>query len=187
MKKITLGAVFALVSLLTAPVHAATVAFATSPTVNLGATFTLDLIGTGFAGGTDGGGVNVAFDASVLNVLSVSLDPIWDVWADTGTIDNSGGSITGIDFSTFSSMPSDFTIGSIQFQAIGAGASGLSLTESFGIGGFALSGEPQTVSFLDGSISVTAVPLPAALWLMLSGLTALGILRIPSPVARKSG
>lgn len=134
--------------------------------------FTVNIIGTEFTGGTDGGGVNVTYDAAVLQAVSVTLDPVWNIFASSGTIDNVGGSITGIDFATFNSLPSSFLIGTIRFNAVGVNATALNLSESFGIGGFALGGQAQTVTFTGGS--VTVVPLPAAWSLMLGGIAPLG-------------
>jgi hypothetical protein len=168
-KQIVAGAVVWLLS--ATSVLANTVTFNPSVSnVQLNDIFTVDIVGTDFTSGTDGGGVNVSFDPSILNVLSVSLDSVWDIWADTGTIDNTSGTVTGIDFATFSNLPSSFTIGTLQLKATGTGSSTLGLTESFGIGGFALGGSSQTVSFQDGTVNVSTVPLPASVFLLLSGL-----------------
>jgi len=137
--------------------------------------FQVNLLGSGFTSGTDGGGVNFTYDPAVLRVDSLELDPAnWDFFADTGLIDNSAGTVTGVEFATSSlSLPSDFVVGTVAFTAVGVGTSILSLSESFGIGGWALLGDPQDVSFVDSSVTVSAVPLPASFWLLTSGIVGL--------------
>jgi len=178
VRKSLLG-LMATLLLLTVRAEASTVSFVSSPTVNVGQTFSLDLVGTGFTDIIDGGGVSLSFDASVLQVNSVTVDTgVWDFFDDPGSIDNTGGNVTEIQFASFFGATGDFAIATIEFFAAGAGTSALGLTESilnpFGSGGFPL--DPP-VTFLTGSVTVTAVPLPAALWLMLSGLGVLGALR----------
>ena len=68
------------------------------------------------------------------------------------------------------------TVSEIQFASfIGAGVSSLILTESI-LNLFASGGLPldPSVTFLTSSVTVTAVPLPAAFWLLLSELDMLG-------------
>lgn len=138
--------------------------------------FSLEIIGTGFVDIVDGGGVNLSFDPSVLNVLSVTIDDlVWDFATSTGTIDNVGGTVDGIAVNAFSSVTGDFTVASIQFQAIGTGGSSsiLGLTE-YALNPWASGGSQITpLSFAGGNVNISAVPVPAAVWLFGSGLITL--------------
>ena len=142
--------------------------------------FTLDVIGTGFVGNVDGGGVNISYDATVLNVLSVSIDEnIWDLGAgiSTGTIDNSVGTVNGITVNAFSSVTGDFIVASIEFLAVGAGLTDTALSEYI-LNPWGSGGNPINPDHVPGLVTVSAVPLPAAVWLFGAGLAALlGIAR----------
>ena len=97
--------------------------------------FTLDIIGTGFTNNVDGGGVNFTFDSNVLNVLSVAInESVWDFGGfgiNTEIVDNNSGTVDGIMVNAVSNVTGDFTIASIEFQAIGNGglSSALGLSE----------------------------------------------------------
>lgn len=137
--------------------------------------FTLDIIGTGFVSNVDGGGVDLSFDASVLNVLSVTVDDLfWDFATSTGTIDNVGGTVNGIAVNAFSPVTGDFTVASIQFQAIGLDGSSSALTlAEYALNPWASGGSQINPTFTGGNVNVSAVPVPAAAWLFGSGLIAL--------------
>jgi len=161
-------------------VSAATIT-ATSSTVNVNDVFSIDIIGTGFIGNVDGGGLNVSFDQNVLNVLSVSIDElVWNFGStgiDTGVINNSTGSIDGIMVNTFANVTGDFVVATIEFQSINGGDS-LLLFSEFAINPWASSGSLINPEFTSASVNVSAVPVPAALWLFVSGVIGVfGFLR----------
>lgn len=168
----------ALLLLLGNNAYAATISWDSANTnVNLNDVFTLNIVGTGFANIVDGGGVNFTYDQSVLNVLSVSIDEsVWDFAVDTGTINNSTGSVDGIMVNTFSGVTGDFVVASIQMQAVGSGSSLLALSE-FGLNPWASGGSAINPQFVDATVNVSAVPVPAAIWLFGSGLLVLFRLR----------
>ena len=143
-----------------------------SSTVPLHANFSLSLDGQGFDTGLDGGGVNLAFDHNVLNVTSVSLDPIWNFFTSPGTTNNGTGTVSDIVFVSASIPPpsGNVHIGSISFDAVGTGTSPLTLTEST-VNPFAVGGATIPVTF--EKASVTVVPEPATGWLLLIGLGGL--------------
>jgi len=185
MKKII--AVFSL--LLCSQVNAALITSVQSPYQTsvqypftlVGSVFSVDIIGTDFISNVDGGGVNLSFDQSMLNVLSVSIDEsIWNFGStgiSTGTIDNAAGTVDGIMVNTFADVAGDFVIATIEFEAIGLGSSFLSLTE-LGINPWASAGSLINPTYESLQVDVSAIPVPAAVWLFGSGLIGLlGIAR----------
>ena len=148
--------------------------------------FSLDIIGTGFTEIVDGGGIDLAFDASVLNVLSVSFDTgVWNFVNSAGTINNTLGTVNGIATSALpSSVTGDFIFATIQFQAVGLNGtnSSLGLTEFAG-NPWASGGSAITpLDFVNGNVAISAVPVPAAVWLFGSGL--LGLIGVARKKAR---
>ncbi|MDH5711111.1 MAG: cohesin domain-containing protein [Gammaproteobacteria bacterium] len=167
-------------------VNAATITWSnTNATVAPADTFSLDVIGTGFISNVDGGGVNISFDPNFLNVLSVTIDTVvWDFGPSgisTGIIDNVAGTVNGIMVNAISAIPTDFTVASIQFQQVGAGtSSALNITE-YALNPWASGGSAINPAFVGGNVSLSAVPVPAAIWLFGSGIVAFSTL-----VRRKS-
>jgi len=164
--------------LVSSHVSASTITWdALSTDVNVSDIFTIDVIGTGFTSNVDGGGINFSFDQSILNVLSVSIDEsVWDFGStgiNTGTIDNLNGTVDEIMVNTFSNVTGDFIVASIEVMAVGTGSSLLSLTE-YNLNPWASGGSLINPDFVTASVNVTAVPLPAAAWLMICGLGLLG-------------
>jgi hypothetical protein len=173
-------AVFVISMLLSGHLSAATITWSSSTTnVNVDDVFTIDIVGTDFLSNVDGGGVNISFDQSVLNVLSVSINgSVWDFGGfgiSTGTIDNSNGTVDGIMVNTFSDVFGDFVVATIEVMAIAEGDSLLSLTKYL-FNPWASGGSLINPDFVDASVHVTAVPVPAAAWLLGSGLLSLFII-----------
>ncbi len=141
-----------------------------SSSVGLGDTFFIDVIGEGFPT-TEGGGFDLAFDQTVINALSVSIDNgLWGFVNDLGTIDNVTGSLSDVLVSAFPAVAlGDFTVATIEFQAVGAGTSSLLFSES-SMNPWASGGSGINPTFTTASVSVATVPIPAALWLFASGL-----------------
>lgn len=159
-----------------------TISFSPDPKIVTlgGPSFTIDLVGTGFTSSTDGGSVSISFDPTILQVVSVVLSPTWNFYGDTGVVSNALGTITGIEFATLGTPPASFTVGTITFAAVAAGSSALGVEEYLDgvLGGFAVAGNAQAVSFVNGNLQVqAAVPVPGALPLLLSGLGLMAALR----------
>ncbi len=174
----TLKIIVTLVLFATGSVQAGTVTFDPNPTtVVLGSIFTLDIVGTGFPG-TEGGGAQFTYDASVLQVNSVTIDSnVWEFFADTGSIDNITGSVDGIAVATFVDPGASFAVASIEFVAIGIGATSLLLSEN-PLNPWASAGSPVNPAMTAGSVAVTPVPVPAAVWMFGSALGLLGWMRL---------
>jgi len=172
--------IFVISMLASGYLSAATITF-DSPTtsVNTNDTFTIDVIGNNFINNVDGGGINLSFNSSVLNVLSVNInESVWDFGGfgiSTGTIDNSAGSIDGVMVNTFANVTGNFVIATIEMQAITEGSSLLILSE-YGLNPWASGGSLINPDYANGSVdvsAVSAVPVPAAIWLFGSGLIGL--------------
>ena len=157
-----------LLIVLAAPVvtWAATVTFdQTSLTVSKGSTFDLSIIGVGFtelAGGT----IDLSYDNGVVDILTVTVSPYWDFEPD-------GGSKTGpglwseIGFDVFDNQPAsgDVTIVTMSLMALAEGTSHLSILDSS-----SFFSQTELLSPTINHSTTTVVPVPAALWLLASGL-----------------
>ena len=172
--------IFVVSMLLSGHLSAATITWGSPTTnVNVGDVFTIDVVGTGFLGNVDGGGVNISYDSNILNVLSVTIDEsVWDFGGfgiSTGIIDNPNGTLDGIMVNTFADVTGDFIIATIEMQAIAEGNSSLLLAE-YGLNPWASGGSLINPGFVAGAVNVSAVttvPVPAAVWLFGSGLIGL--------------
>jgi len=176
-----LQAVFLL--LVVGRVDAATVSFNNSlSSVNQGDTFSLTVQGSDFAT-IAGGGLNLSFNSSVLQINSVTINQsVFEFYIGDGTeegiVDNSFGQLLNTSFNSFFGASGSFDIMDIGFTAIGTGSSNLLLSESSiwvfadefgGLYGDQVTFNPATVNVS----GVSAVPLPAAVWLFGSGLIGL--------------
>ena len=150
----------------------------TSKTVTVNQAFTMDLIGTDFnSGDLDGGGIDFLFDENVVEVNSVTINTTdWEFSSSEGTIDNISGNVTGITFNSFQSRTGNLLFATVEFMAVGAGSSNITLSEyalnPFGTGGSAY----PDLSF-DQTGLITVVPVPASVWLFGSALGLLGWIR----------
>jgi hypothetical protein len=154
-------------------VHSATVETSANPTdVTIGESFSVNITATDFDVVLDGGGLNIHYDPSIVQLNSASVDTTtWDPDLSRihGGIDNSSGYLTGLIFNSFEDVTGNFSIATLDFTAVGIGESALELA-TYGLNPFASGGTLTPVTLTNGSINVAPVPLPAAAWLMLSGL-----------------
>jgi hypothetical protein len=155
-------------------------------TFSTGQSVVLDLNASNFAE-LDGGGVDINFDPSVLTLQSVSVNTaLFDFvpFDSNGTIDNTAGSLTGVDFFALLNNPSgDFTIATLDFVAKSTGSADLSLSVD-PLNPFASFGNqlnPGTDFFFQtANISVSnlvaPVPEPSTFWLIaVAGLVMLSL------------
>ena len=128
----------------------------TSEQVNatVGETFTLDITMSNFPT-SEGGGVTVKFDPSILNVSNVTISSeVWNFVNRAGEIDNNAGVISDILFSSFNGISEDSNVATITFSAISSGNSQISL-ETSSINPFSSNGSEIAANFVHTNVQVT--------------------------------
>ena len=161
-----------------APVQAGSILFQPTPvSVQAGASFSVDLVGQGFAEVVDGGGLSFSFDAALLQVTGVSVDAgTWDFFTANGSIDNVTGLVSEIQFAAVQTVTGAFSIATISMQALAAGVTDLVLSESTE-NPFASDGGLLAVTLMDGSVDIAEAAAPAPWLLLLGGLAAVARVR----------
>jgi len=120
---------------------------------SVGETVTVDIIMQDFPA-SEGGGITIRFNPAVVKVITVAVDDAsWSFTGSDGVIDNEGGSVSDILFSSFTGVSGTATIATVQFQAIKSGKSRLRIKPS-SLNPFASAGEPIKVEFNRGKIKV---------------------------------
>ena len=142
-----------------------------SKTVDLGTSFSLDVLASDFANPILGGGFELSFDPSVLRLDSVVIPASWEFARSGGLIDNASGTLSDAYFATFSAPKAgDFLTATLNFSAIGGGQSKVTLLPN-ALQPFV---EDVTVAVIDpvyksAQITVTAIPEARAVALLLAG------------------
>ena len=143
----------------------------------LGGTATFDLVANFGSDRILGGATDLVWDSTVLHFGAFSFDsslapPVRDTSFDV--VDNSAAGLVSIGFGNFAgiSLPTDTVVGTLTFNAVGAPGSltAINLSDSLKWAGFFnTAGSPIQMQYLGSSAQIGAVPLPAAVWLLLSG------------------
>ena len=126
---------------------------------------------------TDGGGFRISYDAALLGNADFSYaelpSPISGVWA----FDNTPGLLEGVGFDA-NAFQASTVLGTLSFTVLGAGSTSVDLSDMLDPNWRFLDSDqwnPIDVTYSGASLGLTsAVPVPAALWLMASGLGVLG-------------
>ncbi|MBC7699132.1 PEP-CTERM sorting domain-containing protein [Aquabacterium sp.] len=143
--------------------------------VHIGDIFTVDLLATGFPDKIFGGGYNIAFDASILQLDDITFPASWEFLVDKGT--KVGGTVSDVFFNTFSApIKGDFLTSTLKFKAIGSGTSGITLSESPSFPFGDEFSNAVSVTYVGGVVNVAAVPEPGPVALMLAGMGAVGFM-----------
>ena len=135
--------------------------------------FSLDIVAKNFPS-TFGGSILINFDSTVVNVSDIAIAAPWSGFTVTPSEE-----LTAILLHApiFSQWPAgDFVFATLTFTAIAIGSSELVLStydplplSTVGNGGFT----PIDFTVENASVTVSAVPIPAAVWLLLSGIIGL--------------
>lgn len=146
--------------------------------VAIGASFTLQVEGKGFATALVGGGFGLTFDATKLQLESVLIPANWEFFPPsgpiTGVINNVAGTLSDAAFTTFSSPKAgDFLAATLTFKAVGGAPAPVGtlvqLTASPIFVYTDVNINDATPSFGSATVNISAVPEPSSLALVLAG------------------
>jgi hypothetical protein len=189
MKKYYFGLLLLVLAVFTTEAEAITVSVdPATQTIGAGSStqvaLTISGLGIGAAPSLSTYDLNVAYDPSIITLTGVTFgDPVLGDQLDlfslgslTSSSDSPLGTINVFELSF--DNPSDidalqanaFTLATLSFNTLASGTSSLALT--INVLGDA-NGDPLTASTISSSITVSAVPVPAAVWLFGSGLLGL--------------
>ena len=125
----------------------------TNVTAFKGDTFDIDVTLNNVAT-TEGGGISLRFDPSVVNVESITIDSnVWDFKNKEGAINNVQGFVSDILFSSYKGVSDNATIATIKFKATGIGSSKIHI-EGSPANPFASNGEIIEVAYDIATVQV---------------------------------
>lgn len=141
-------------------------------TITLNDVISIKVIGTEFENPLEGFGLNLKFEESVLELLSVTVDSsIWEFNQQNG--EWGAGEVKKIGGASFRGVENIMQFATLEFKAIGLGISDLILSDA----------NNRSVVWTDiteGDIplefkntQIQVIPLPAAIWFMFSGVASL--------------
>jgi len=144
--------------------------------VMLGDSFSVTIDATGFPDKVFGGGYNLAFDPTILQLDAISIPASWEFARSTGLLDSASGTVTDVYFNTFvAPVQGDFLTATLQFKAIGVGTSAITVSDSVAFPFGNEFGNAVPVSYVGGTATVAAVPEPASMALLMLGLAGMTV------------
>jgi len=145
--------------------------------VELNDVFTVNIDASEFSSPVDGWGLDVSWDTSKLALESSNVNTtLWNLFNSTGDA-SSAGSLLNMGGSQFGEVSGAFNLASLSFRAIASGSTDIMLaitddtSDAFRWGNLGVSLLPENT--FNGRVEISSVPLPAGLWLMMTGLTTL--------------
>ena len=94
-----------------------------------GDTFTVDIKQDNFPI-SEGGGIDISFNADLLRVVDVEVSHLWDFSSKEGIVDNNAGVVSGVLFSSYKGVEGDAVLAKVAFQALSRGEAEITLSES---------------------------------------------------------
>ncbi len=128
------------------------------------------------------GAVNLRFDPVAVSITGVAVTAgLGDIASSNGTIDNLGGNVLELGFTSFSGVTGSFLLATVNVSVLGAGTTQLTLSDAnsavftwtnsnVAVDPF---GEAVLPQFSNAAIDVSAVPLPLPVALLGSALFGL--------------
>ena len=119
----------------------------------VGETITIQIVMSDFPT-TEGGGLTLRFNPSVVRVVDVEIDSAtWNFVTRDGVIDNDKGRVKDLLFSSFSGVAGDAVVATVTLETLGRGRSRLKLVES-GLNPFGSGGNSLDVAIIKSVVSV---------------------------------
>jgi hypothetical protein len=152
-----------------------------NPTVTVGDTFIMTIVGNSFTDGSSGGGLDISWTAGILNLQSINRTFPGDMkFGQDGTINNTAGTLSDLSVSSFDGTDNtSFDIAQLTFLALAPGSSTNTITidsvdKWYDYDFNPISPDPATIG---GSVTVNAIPIPSTVLLLGGGLAVLVGLR----------
>ncbi len=145
-------------------------------TVDLNDSFAVTIEAQGFSSPIDSWGVDVSWDTSFLRLESANVNTtLWNFQSSTGD-DSITGSLLNMGGARFGDASGDFNLATLSFTAIANGSTAIDVVitddsfDAYRWGNFGELALPDNTA-ASGLVQVSSVPLPAGVWLMMTGLT----------------
>jgi hypothetical protein len=126
------------------------------------------------SGSLIGGGFDLSFDSSVLQLTGVTIDPSWEFAPASGVTDNVGGTLSNASFNTFNNpRAGNFNAAVLSFMAAGVGNTTVSLAPSALFVFADENANPVAPAFAGAAVQVSAIDEASTAATMLAGLALL--------------